>query len=176
MNRMKKILMDALLYWLQIIVYIWPAFLIGNGLIGMIVSILVDNHNNFLVRIFETIACILVLCAFLLVFAYRRGYKKAESHFINLVISLILAAGLQLIYASIFRYAVYTTAGAYYFAHMLYAGSHQEMTYAYYEVPAYMYIITMCIADCFYILSVIMGVNLGKKKRLKERAGLNMDT
>lgn len=142
-------------------------------------TILVNNQNYFFVRVFETIACIFVLCALLFFFAYffayKRGYKKVESHYINLLVSLILAAGMQLIYASIFRYAVYTTAGAYYFAHMLYAGSHQELTFAYYDVPAHMYIIAMLIVYCFYIIAVIVGENLGKKKRLKERAIFNMN-
>lgn len=172
MKRIKTILMNTLIYWLQIIVYIWPSFFIGNGLVGLIVRILVNNQDNFLARLFETITCIIVLCAFLFVFAHRRGYKKGEVQYINLLISLILAAGMQLIYARIFRYAVYTTAGAYYFAHMLYAGSHQELTFAYYDVPAYMYIITMLIADCFYISTVILGEYLGKRKRLKERSAL----
>ena len=65
MNRMKNILKDALLYWLNMIVYIWPSFLVGNGLVGLTVSILVDNRNEFLVRISEIFACIVVLCAFL---------------------------------------------------------------------------------------------------------------
>ena len=108
-------------------------------------TILVNNQNYFFVRVFETIACIFVLCALLFFFAYKRGYKKVESHYINLLVSLILATRIQLIYASIFRYAVYTTAGAYYFAHMLYAGSHQELTFTYYDVPAHMYIIAMLI-------------------------------
>ena len=164
--------MDSLIYWLQIIVCIWPSFFIGNGLVGLIVRILVNNQDNFSSRLFETITCIIVLCAFLFVFAYRRGYKKGEVHYTSLLISLILVAGMQLIYAKIFRYAVYTTAGAYYLAHMLHAGSHQELTFAYYDVPAYMYIITMLIADCFYISTVILGEYLGKRKRLKERAAL----
>ena len=172
MKRIKTILMNTLIYWLQIIVYIWPSFFIGNGLVGLIVRILVNNQDNFLARLFETITCIIVLCAFLFVFAHRRGYKKGDVHYISLLISLILAAGMQLIYARIFRYAVYTTAGAYYFAHMLYAGSHQEFSFAYYDLPAYMYIITMLIADCFYISTVILGEYLGKRKRLKERSAL----
>lgn len=138
-------------------------------------TILVNNQNYFFVRVFETIACIFVLCALLFFFAYKRGYKKVESHYINLLVSLILATRIQLIYASIFRYAVYTTAGAYYFAHMLYAGSHQELTFTYYDVPAHMYIIAMLIVYCFYIIAVIVGENLGKKKRLKERAIFNMN-
>lgn len=175
MSRIKYILTDTLLYWFQIIIYIWPSFFIGNGLVGLIVSILVNNQNKFLVRLFETLACVFVLCALLFFFAYKRGYKKAETHYINLLISLILAGGMQLIYATIFRYAVYTTAGAYYFAHMLYAGGHQELTFTYDDVPAHMYIIAMCIAYCFYIIAVIVGENFGKKKRLKERAVLNMN-
>lgn len=174
MKRMKNILVDTLVYWIQIIIYIWPSFFIGNGLIGLIVRMLVNNQDNFWARIVETLACILVLSALLFFFAYRRGYKKGEFHYLSLLISLILAAGIQLIYARIFHFAVYTTAGAYYFAHLLYAGSHQELTFAYYDVPAYMYIITMFIADSFYISTVILGEYLGKKKRLKERAALKI--
>ena len=84
----------------------------------------------------------------------------------------MLAAGMQLIYAKIFRYAEYTTAGAYYLAHMIYAGSNQEVTLAYYDVPAYTYIIAMLIANFFYIATSILGEYLGKRNRLKERAHL----
>ena len=173
MSRAKNILKDALLYWLNIIAYLWPSFFVGNGLVGLTVSILVDNQSEFLVRISEIIACILVQCALLFVFAYKRGYKKAEFRIVSLLISLMLAAGMQLIYAKIFRYAEYTTAGAYYLAHMIYAGSNQEVTLAYYDVPAYTYIIAMHIADFFYIVSAVLGEYLGKRKRLKERADLN---
>ncbi len=175
MNKIKKILVDTLLYWLQIVVYIWPSFFIGNGVVGLIVRVLVNNSNNFLARMADTLASVFVLCALLFFSACKRGYKKEEVHPIGLLISLTLAAGMQLIYASIFRYAVYTTAGAYYFAHMLYAGSHQELTFADYDVPAYVYIIAMCIVYCFYIVAVIIGETLGKKKRFKERAGLRMN-
>ncbi len=82
---------------------------------------------------------------------------------------------MQLIYARIFHYAVYTTAGAYYFAHMLHAGRHQELTFAYYDVPARVYIIAMCIVYCFYIVAVIVGETLGKQKRVKERADIRIN-
>ena len=170
---MKTILVDTLLYWVQIVIYIWPSFLIGNGLVGLLVKILVNNSNNFLARLSETITCILVLCVLLFFFAYKRGYKKAEFHCKSLLVSLILATGMQLIYAIIFRFAVYTTAGAYYLAHLLYAGGQQGVTFAYDEVPGYMYIMTMCIADIFYITAVILGEYLGERKRIKERAVLN---
>ena len=175
MQRIKPILKDALLYFFQIVVYIWPTFLIGNLLVGLIVSILVNNQNDFLVRLSITIACILILSAFLFVYAYRRGHKKAEFHFKSLSISLILALGMQLLYAIIFRFAEYTNSGAYYLAHMLYAGSQQSMTFAYDEVPAYMYIMTMCIIYVFYVAAVISGEYLGKKKRLEDRAIINLD-
>ncbi len=175
MNQIKKILVDTLLYWIQIVVYIWPSFFIGNGVVGLIVRVLVNNSNNFLARMADTLASVFVLCALLFFSAYRKGYKAGKTQHIGLLISLILAGGMQLIYARIFRYAVYTTAGAYYFAHMLYAGSHQELTFADYDVPAYAYIIAMCIVCCFYIVAVIVGETLGKKKRLKERADIRMN-
>ncbi len=173
MNKIKMVLLDTLLYWIQIVVFIWPAFLIGNGVVGLMVRLLVNNSNHILIKISETIASVFVLCALLFFVAYKRGHKTGESHPVGLLISLLLAVGMQLIYASIFHYAVYTTAGAYYFAHMLHAGSHQELTFAYYDVPAYLYIIAMCLVSCFYIVAVIVGETLGKKKRLKERAVLH---
>lgn len=60
-------------------------------------------------------------------------------------------------------------------AHMVYAGRNQEMSFAYYEVPAYVYMTTMCIVDVFYTASVLAGEYLGKKKRLQERSVLNLD-
>ena len=170
MQKIKPIFMDALLYFFQIVVYIWPSFLIGNNLVGVTVRIFLNNSNEFLTKLSETITCVLVLCAFLFVFAYRRGHKKAEFHYKSLLISLLLAFGLQLIYATIFRFALYTTAGAYFFGLMLYPG-----TVAYDDVPAYVYIMTMCIVDVFYIAAVLWGEYLGKKKRLAERSVLNLD-
>ena len=175
MTKIKNIFMDSLLYFFQIVVYIWPTFLTGSLLVGLIVSMLVNNQNNFLVRLSETIACVLILSAFLFVFAYRRGHKKTEFHFKSLLISLILAFGMQLLYAIIFRFAEYTNSGAYYLAHMLYAGSQQSMTFDYDEVPAYVYFMTMCITYVFYMVAVISGEYLGQKKRLQERAVLNLD-
>ena len=160
MQRIKPILMDALLYFFQIVVYTWPSIIMGNLVIGLIVRILLNNSNGFLTRLTETITCVLVLCAFLFVFAYRRGHKKAEFHYKSLLISLILAFGMQLIYAIIFRFNVYTTAGAYFFSYMLCPG-----TIASYDIPAYVYIMTMCIVYVFYMVAVISGEYLGKKKR-----------
>ena len=162
--------MDALLYFFQIVVYIWPSFLTGNILVGLIVRILLNNSNGFLATLSDAITSVLVLCAFLFFFAYRRGHKKAEFHYKSLLISLILAFGMQLIYAIIFRFNVYTTAGAYFFAYMLCPGTIDS-----YNIPAYVYIMTMCIVYVFYMVAVISGEYLGKKKRLLERAVLNLD-
>ncbi len=175
MGKVKKILLDTILYWLQIIVFIWPSFFIGNGVVGLIVRVLANNSNNFAARIADTVASVLVLCALLFIFAYRRGYKKGKAHPVHSCISLILAAGLQLAYASLFRYAVYTTAGAYYLAHMLHAGRHQELTFAYYDVPARVYILAMCMVYGFYIVAAVGGEILGKRKRLRDRAALRMN-
>ncbi len=170
-----NILKDALVYWLQIAIYIWPAFLIGHNFFGLMATLIVNSPSNFGSRLISAITGVMILCVLLFVFAYKRGYKKAEFHGISLLISLILAVGLQLIYAMLFRYAEYTTAGAYYFAKLLYAGNNQEMSVASYDVPAYLYIFSMLAVDPFYVLAAISGEYLGKKKRLQERAALNLN-
>ena len=174
MRVVKNILKDALLYWLQIIIYVWPAFFIGHNFFGLMTTLIVNSPSNLWSRLISAITGVMILCILLFVCAYRRGYKKAEFHGTSLLISLILAVGLQLIYAMLFRYAEYTTAGAYYFAKLFYAGNNQEMSVASYDVPAYLYIIAMFAVDPFYIIAAISGEYLGKKKRLKERAALNL--
>jgi len=169
MQRMKTIFKDALLYFFQIVVYIWPSIIMGNLVIGLIVRILLNNSNGFLTRLTETITCVLVLCAFLFVFAYRRGHKKAEFHYKNLLISLLLALGLQFVYAIILRFNVYTTAGAYFFSYMLCPHTNAD------DIPANVYIMTMCIVNVFYIAAVIAGEYFGKQKRLQQRSVLNLD-
>ncbi len=172
MKQIKQVFVDTLIYWLQIVVFIWPSFFIGNGVVGLIVRVLVNNSQPLLVRICETLASILVLCALLFFVAYKKGYKNGKAHPVGSSISFLLAAGMQVVYARILHYAVYTTAGAYYFAHMLHAGRHQELTFAYDDVPARLYILAMCVADGFYIIAVLVGEMLGKKKRLRDRAEL----
>ncbi len=161
-----NILKDALVYWLQIAIYIWPAFLLGNGFFGLIVYFIL---NSSCAQITEIASSILILCVLLFVFAYKKAYKKEEFHGISLLISMILAAGLQLLYARLFRFAVYTGAGAYYLAHYLYDPTRSV---AYYEVPASLYIASMLAVYPLYIISVILGEYLGKKKRVQERAYL----
>ena len=82
---------------------------------------------------------------------------------------MILAAGLQLIYAALLRFAVYTGAGGHYLALYLYDSTRSV---AYYEVPASLYIASMLAVYPLYIISVISGAYLGKKKRLKDRDDL----
>ena len=117
MHRIINIFKDALLYFLQISIYSWPSLLAGNLLFGPIVYFIV---NGFWGRIVEIVSSIMILCVLLFVFAYKRGYKKVEFYGVSLAVSLILAAGLQLLYAWLFRYTVYTGAGAHYLALYLY--------------------------------------------------------
>ena len=168
MRSVIKIIKDAFLYWLQIAIYSWPSFLAGNLVFGAVVYFI---FGGFYARIVEIASSILILCVLLFVFAYKRGYQKVEFHGIRLLISLIITAGLQLVYAILFRYNAYTGAGAYYLAHFLF---NQERKAPNYDVPAYLYIIAIIIVFPLYIISVIAGEYLGKKKHLKERAALNL--
>ena len=168
MRVVKSILKDALLYFLQIFIYAWPAFLSGNLVFGAIVYFIL---GGFYARIVEIVSSILILCVLLFIFAYKRAYKKVEFHGISLLISLLLAAGLQMIYAMLFRFAVYTGAGAYYLAHYIYDPIRSA---DYYEVPAYLYNISIIAVFPLYIISVMSGEYLGKKKHMQERAALNL--
>ena len=170
MSGVKRIIKDALLYFLQIFIYAWPSFFAGNLIFGAIVYFIL---GGFYARIVEMVSSILILCVLLFIFAYKRAYKKIEFHGISLLISLILTAGLQLVYAILFRYNAYTGAGAYYLAHFLYS---QEWKAPDYDVPAYLYIIAIIIVFPLYIISVMSGEYLGKKKRLQDRDDLTKTT
>ena len=161
-----NILKDAFLYWLQIAIFIWPAFLLGNGFFALIVYFI---FNSSCAQITEIASSILILCVLLFIFAYKRAYKRIEFHGIRLLISMLLAAGLQLLYARLFRFAVYTGAGAHYLALYLYVSTRSV---AYYEVPASLYIASMLAVYPLYIISVMLGEYLGKKKRLQDRDDL----
>ena len=75
-----NILKDALVYWLQIAIYIWPAFLIGHNFFGLMATLIVNSPSNFGSRLVSAITGVMILCVLLFVFAYKRGYKKAEFH------------------------------------------------------------------------------------------------
>ena len=169
MQKIKPIVMDALLYFFQIVVWFWPSFIVGNLIVGMLVRVAMNNSNEFVAVIFETVTSVLVLCAGLFLFAYRRGHKRAEFHYKKLLLSMILAFGLQLIYAVVLRFNVYTIAGAYFLAYLFCPHTSAD------DIPAYVDIICMCIVYVFYIAAVLWGEYLGKKKRLAERSVLNLD-
>ncbi len=166
MKTIGNILKDAFLYWLQIAIFIWPSFLLGNGFFALLVYFIFNGSGA---RITEIASSLLILCVLLFVFAYKRAYKKEEFHGIRLLISMILASGLQLIYARLLRFAVYTGAGGHYLALYLYDPTRSV---AYYEVPASLYIASMLAVYPLYIISAISGAYLGKKKRLKDREDL----
>lgn len=166
MKTLLTILKDTFLYWLQIAIFIWPSFLAGNLLFGAIVFFIL---GGFYAKITEIASSILILCALLFIFAYKRAYKNIEFHGIRILISMILAAGMQLIYAALLRFAVYTGGGGHYLALYLYDSTRSV---AYYEVPASLYIASMLAVYPLYIISVISGAYLGKKKRLKDRDDL----
>ena len=173
MNAVKNIFKNTTAYFFQILISIWPAFLIGNGLVGLLLSLILENQNRLIIRLCETVACVIIVCVCLFMMAYRKGYKNAQFNLLRSLLSLVFALGLHLLYANIFHFTEYTTGGAYYLAHIFYAGRNQSITFVYSDVPPYIYMLSICITDCFYIAASILGEKIGQEKRLDDRNALH---
>ena len=69
------------------------------------------------------------------------------------------------------KFNMYASGAAYYCASLYYSWK-DEIVLDAYDIPDIIYIVIMLVIDVFYIMSILGGSFLGKKKRLNERQNM----
>ena len=78
---------------------------------------------------------------------------------------------LHTLYASLFKFAIYTSGAAYDLAHILWRLSGHDV-HGIGSAPFWLYLIFLVLLDLLYLLAVIWGRKCGYKKRLRHRKSL----
>lgn len=102
-------------------------------------------------------------------FAWRKGYKRAEFQPQKTGVGFGIACILQLLYAVLFSFSLYTTGPALYAGMCIYSILYGIPSTGFPDVYTFM---TMWIFDLIYLGAVMLGEYLGAKARLKDRKAL----
>ncbi len=136
-------------------------------------------------RIFQGILLTIFPATFLLFTMKKKGYKDAELNLRETVICMSAVFLIQQLFSCIIGYAIYMAGGAIHIAEAIFLKDAQAM----YEnsstfpllastvigVPFWAYHLLMLAINIFILFpTVVAGKKIGVKKRLKERAELNL--
>ena len=108
----KEYLSQGLLYFVEIYSALWLTVLIGS--FSVFIYRFFSNFDSLEEAIFSTIVMSIVMFITLYSYAFRRGDKNRELNLKTIFISLPIAFVIQLIYANVFSFAIYTAGPAYY--------------------------------------------------------------
>ncbi|MBQ2727015.1 MAG: hypothetical protein IJF78_15030 [Clostridia bacterium] len=165
---MKKIVLDSFIYFGRLIVALLSGLLCITVIVGLIAFLLGISDSATELRAF----CYLVIaCGGLFLGSYRDGYKKIEMNITSSIFSGILMGVYQIIVAKLVKFNMYASGAAYYCANLYYSWK-DEIVLDAYDIPDIIYIVIMLVIDVFYIMSILGGSFLGKKKRLNERQNM----
>lgn len=168
--KIKKILQDAALYLVVLLVGTLPGYLISNGIFGMIASVSTDDKRLF--RIVNFVPFLTFVAGVLLFVSFRREYKREKFRVPETAVSAVLACGIHLLIAKILSFAVYVSGPALYLSEIIVAGENTGRILAYTDIPDHVYVLTMLAVDAVYVCAAIFGGYAGVKKRRMERKAL----
>lgn len=162
----KDYVSQALLYFVELFAGCWITLFIS------LLGIFIGRFWLPLGSIEETIFCMIimtiVMCISLYICAYRRGESRRESDIKMLLIPLPIAFVIQLIYAKILSFSLYTAGPAYYTGNLIYmlSGGTDK------GVPDVFVFWCMLAFDIVYVGIYILGEHIGSKRRSKDREQL----
>lgn len=159
----KEYISQALLYFVELFSSAWITLFIS--ILGIFICRFGFTWNPIEEAIFGMVIMTIVMCSSLYICAYRRGYNKRELNIKMILIPLTIAFVLQLIYAKIFSFSMYTAGPAYYtgsFICMLGGGTDKG-------VPDVFVFWCMLAFDIVYVGIYMLGEYLGAKHRSKYR-------
>lgn len=133
--------------------------------------ILKESNNKILWELITGVVVFTVICFGVMCFCgYKIGYKSGEFKAKKVLIPISLACVIHFIYSSVFQFAVYTTAPAFYLGAVIY-----HVTVRIFDrvpLPVMYRIMTLWVFYIIYMFSALFGEKYGVKKRLKDRENL----
>lgn len=125
--------------------------------------------------LFEKVICFIVslIAAFIGLWniAIKDGYKSASAFLLQDLKTYLFVFAYQLIFAIIFKFAVYTSGPAYWMAHFIWLLSGHTLS-GIGSAPTWLYILCMIACDGVYLILVFIGKKQGYLRRIKEREKL----
>ena len=163
---MKGYISKGFAYYVSLFAGLWLGMLLGMAAVIPLRFFLPKGSvGESAVMMLLALVCI-VGCLF--VGAFRAGYKAAAVSLKNVLLPMVIALLIQLLYAVILSFAVYTAGPAYWLGDILSAlGDSMEES-----VPDVYVFGCMLLFDPAYIGIALIGERMGAKKRAADRAKL----
>ena len=165
----KEYLSRAFLCFVELFAGLWITLFIS--LIGIFFARFWVPFDSIEEAIFCFSVMTVVMCISLYVCAYRMGDKDRKFDIKIILIPLVMAFIIQLIYAAIFSFSIYTSGPAYYLGKIIYMlRGDTEPT-----VPDQIIFVCMLAFDVIYTAVYLLGEYFGVKRRSKDREQLLSD-
>ena len=171
MKVFKKILFDALLFFISLTLACLGGYVIANGVFGIFGAI-ISNNNELVFRLFYFIPYFIIVSFVMFFVPFKTEYKREKYKAYETAISSLFACGMQMLFAFLINFTVYTSGPALPIGQIIYAGSNINMHLLDSDVPYFIYAICMLIFDIFYTGFAVLGGFYGQKKRKKAREAL----
>ena len=168
----KTLLTDTLFDVALLYVGVWPAYLVGNGLFGLIARAVTDNDHLLAARLFEFFPSLLLMCAVIFLFWFRVEYKREKASAPRAAAAMALAGGVQILVCVLLVFTVWSCGPALPLIKVFYAGADYNLHINENDLPAWLGAVVMLSLDLFYIACAILGGYFGQKKRKADRKKL----
>ena len=156
-NKVKTLFFDALFDLALLFVAIWPAYVVGNMLFGLIAAAVTDNDNRLAAWLFEFFPSLIVMCAIIFVFWFRVEYKREKWSIPRAAVAMALACGVQMLLATLVVSTVYSCGPALPLIKVFYVGTDSSKFIKDTDLPAWLCAVVMLALDFFYFGAAVLG-------------------
>ena len=165
MKDMKELFAKGCSCFLALLASLWL------GMLFWIVDIsgLFAENGSLLEMLVQCIIMTVATGTGMFFYAKQRGYKEGKFKLKAVILSMGIAFVIQLMYAALFSFALYTTGPAFCLGKWIYSILYEIPTKGF---PDIYKLITMWLFDLIYLGIVIFGEYMGVKKRLRDRTQL----
>ena len=153
------------------------ARLMGVSSLSLLVTLVVITAVRFFTQeppwenFTSFVAGLIALLIGLGIYAKRDGYANAAPFSIRDLGIYAIAFACQIPVAAMFKFAVYVSGPAYFFANFIWI-SKGNYDVGIGTAPAWGYVLCMLADDCMCLLAAAVGMRCGYKKRIRERNNL----
>lgn len=169
-QEIKEFIKDSFYAFVRLFGLLWFSLLTISLGINFIL-LFVERTQVYLLGTID--ACLLFALTFggCFLLAKNDGYKNAAPFQKNELGKYVVVLFLHILYASLFKFAIYTTGAAYDLAHILWRLLGHDV-HGIGSAPFWLYLAFLVVLDLLYLVAVMAGRKYGYKKRLQNRKKL----
>ena len=169
-NEIKQFTTDSIYAFVRLFGLLWFSLLVLS--LGFnVILFFVSRTQVILLGIVDTVLLFLLTFGGCFLLAKADGYKNSASFFKKELGKYAVVLVLHVLYASLFKFAIYTTGAAYDLSHIVWRLMGHNV-HGIGSAPFWLYFLFLVIFDFLYLVAVILGRRCGCKKRQQDRKRL----